>query len=326
MQIVYRAIAEDQPGPKWHSVYERHWHAYSRWFTYEGNRARPTYLACLRAIKTHMPELLVAFEKVATAAGGGDIEARFLSMWCPPFYIGGCSQAIVEGPPACLIRNYDFSPYLIEGTWLLSRFNGKRVLAMIDCLWGVLDGVNEDGLCVSLSFGGRTVVGQGFGIPILLRYVLEFAGTTAEAIAMLKRVPVHMAYTVAVIDRAGHHATLYLNPDRPAEIVSRLVSTNHQRAVEWARHAAATSSVERNQALEAVLRRSHSTKDILRAFLKPPTYQTAYGRGYGTLYTSFYRSDLASAELIWPSGRWLQSCTDFHEGVRSITYYDRNKE
>ncbi|NKL67608.1 hypothetical protein GFL96_38520, partial [Rhizobium leguminosarum bv. viciae] len=42
----------------------------------------------------------------------------FLSMWCPPFYVGGCSQAIVTGAEPSLIRNYDYSPRLLEGTWL----------------------------------------------------------------------------------------------------------------------------------------------------------------------------------------------------------------
>src|SRR5215472_14295100 len=129
MQITFRAVAEDIPASKWRAVFDHHWHAYSRWFLREGNRARPTYLASSRALKAHMPELVPAFEQVCEAAGGGDLEARFLSMWCPPVYVGGCSQVIVNRSPACIIRNYDFSPHLIEGTWLASRFSGRRVLA-----------------------------------------------------------------------------------------------------------------------------------------------------------------------------------------------------
>ena len=71
-----------------------------------------------------------------------------------------------------LIRNYDYSPKLLEGTWFASRLNGKRVLGVVDCLWGVLDGINDEGLAVSLSFGGRTTSGKGFGIPLVLRYIL----------------------------------------------------------------------------------------------------------------------------------------------------------
>ncbi|GLS22436.1 peptidase C45 [Labrys miyagiensis] len=322
MDLLFEAIDEDMPGAKWRRVFDRHWHAYSRWFIRDGIRSRPTYLASLRALRTHMPELLPAYEAIVAVAGDGDLEARFLSMWCPPVYVGGCSQAIIGGDKPALIRNYDYSPRLLEGTWMASRFNGKRVVAVVDCLWGVLDGVNEDGLCVSLSFGGRTAAGDGFGIPIVLRYVLEFATNTAEAVAILKRVPVHMSYSVALLDRAGHYATVYVNPDRPAEVLERRVSTNHQHGVEWARHAQTTRSVEREAALEKVVALKHDPDKVLGSFLRPPVYQTSYGRGYGTLYTAFYQPEDASVELIWPTARWRQSCADFTEDARTILFND----
>lgn len=321
MDLQFEAIDEDMPGPKWRRVFDRHWHAYSRWFVRDGVRSRPTYFMSLKALRTHMPELLPTYKAIVEAAGGGDLEARFLSMWCPPFYVGGCSQALLTGAEPALIRNYDYSPRLLEGTWLASRYN-KRVVAVVDCLWGVLDGVNEDGLAVSLSFGGRTAAGQGFGIPIVLRYVLEFASSTAEAIAMLQRIPVHMSYSIAVIDRAGHHATVYVNPDRPTEAVERRVSTNHQHGVEWARHAQTTKSLEREAALEKSLSGTVDAAAVLASFLRPPVYQTSYGRGYGTLYTALYRPRDASAELVWPGSTWRQSCETFVEETRIIRFND----
>src|SRR6185436_2580738 len=94
----------------------------------------------------------------------------------PTPYLTGCSQAVWtrRGEPPTLVRNYDYHPELCEGTLLLSAWHGTRVIAMSDCLWGVVDGINEHGLAVSLSFGGRQVVGDGFGIPLVLRYALEF--------------------------------------------------------------------------------------------------------------------------------------------------------
>ncbi len=186
----------------------------------------------------------------------------------------------------------------------------------------MLDGINEDGLAVSLSFGGRTAAGQGFGIPVVLRYVLEFARDTAEAVAMLGRIPVHMSYSVAIVDRQGRHATVYVNPDRPAEILERRVSTNHQHGVEWSRHAETTRSVEREAALDKALAGARSADAVLASFLRPPVYQTSYGRGYGTLYTALYRTADASVELVWPTARWKQSCTHFTEEVRTIRFND----
>ncbi len=320
MQIVFRSISEDVPSHKWRAAFDHHWHPYSRWFLRDGDRARPTYLASVRAVKMHMPELLPAYEQLVEIAGGGDVEARFLSMWCPPVYVGGCSQAVFIADEPWLVRNYDYSPHLLEGTWLATRLLGQRVVAMIDCLWGVLDGINEAGLAVSLSFGGRTVVGHGFGIPLVLRYVLELATSIREAIAILKRVPVHMAYTIALVDRRRRYATVYVGPDRRAEVVRRFVSTNHQRRVEWPRHALATLSVERASTLEQAVCRASSIDEVVRAFLRPPVYQTAYGRGYGTLYTAVYRPSVAGAELIWPSARWSQDCRSFADGTRIVGF------
>jgi predicted choloylglycine hydrolase len=53
---------------------------------------------------------------------------------------------------------------------------------MLDYLWGLLDGVNDSGLAVSLTFGERPQVGQGLGVPMVIRYVLEVCGTAAEAV------------------------------------------------------------------------------------------------------------------------------------------------
>lgn len=252
IDLQFEAINEDVPGSKWRRVFNRHWPAYSRWFMRDGIRSRPTYSTSLKALRRYMPKLLPSYEAIVETAGGGDLEGRFLSMWCPPFYVGACSQAILTGAEPSLIRNYDYSPRLLQGTWLASRFNGKRVVAVVDCLWGVLDGINEDGLAVSLAFGGRTAAGEGFGVPIVLRYVLEFASTTAEAVTMLRNIPVHMSYSIALIDRKGNHATVYVNPDRPAEVMERRVSTNHQPGLEWAWYAETTNSVEREAAVEKI--------------------------------------------------------------------------
>ncbi len=65
---------------------------------------------------------------------------------------------------------------------------------MSDGLWGLLDGMNAAGLVLSLTFGGRQVVGEGFGVPLILRYVLEFCRTTEEATEVLARIPCHMTY------------------------------------------------------------------------------------------------------------------------------------
>lgn len=329
MEIGFEAIREDLPGARWRQVFDRHWPAYRTWYLQDGARARPTFLACRRALRTHMPELVPTWERLVELAGGGDVEARFLSLWCPPPFIAGCAQ-VVWVPPAgstaddgpVLLRNYDYSPALLEGTWLQSRWCGRSVIAMIDCLWGVLDGMNEAGLAVSLSFGGRTAVGDGFGVPLVLRYVLETCTTVAEAVAALRRIPLHMTYNVALLDRAGDWCHAYLAPDRPPQFVRVAAVTNHQDRVEWPAHARATLTEERQAVLMQALRQVDSGEALLRQMLRPPVFQTSFARGYGTLYTAVYRPVAGTAELVWQDFRWPQSHADFREGACVASYGD----
>ncbi len=325
MDITFNAIDEEKPSTKWRLNFDRNWHGYSRWFLAEGIRKRSTYLASKRALRQHMPELVPIYEELCEAAGGGDLEARFLSMWSPPAYIGGCSQAIIGGPQPVMIRNYDYGPKLLEGTCLRSRYCGKRVVAMIDSLWGVLDGINEDGLAVSLSFGGSPTVQEGFGIPIVLRYVLEFASDTKSAIAILQRVPIHMAYSIALLDRSGHNAMVFVSPGRNVEVVNHRVATNHQHKPEWKRHAETTKSVERELVLQKSIAENKSVEAMEQVFLAPPVYQTSFEAGYGTLYTAKYIPQTSAVELVWPTQRWHQSCSNFQEGSRKLTFSGEEK-
>ena len=151
MELLFRAIAEDEPGEKWQDLFTEQWPAYRQWFLSEGIEERPTYLEGLKKLKRYMPELLPTYERLCELSDGLDLEARFLNLYRPPAYITGCSQVVWTGDEPVLIRNYDYSPALCEGVILLSRWHGRAVLSMVDCLWGALDGVNDAGLAVSLT-------------------------------------------------------------------------------------------------------------------------------------------------------------------------------
>jgi hypothetical protein len=102
------------------------------------------------------------------------------------------------------------------------------VIGTSDCLWGLLDGMNSDGLAVSLTFGGAKVYGPGFGIPLVIRYLLEVAGTVSEALTALRRIPVSMSYNVTLTDRDGCVRTAYLAPGQPMEVRAFPLATNHR--------------------------------------------------------------------------------------------------
>ena len=319
MDFTFQAVAEDKPGPKWQALFARFWPAYERWFLKEGEQARPRYLTSLRQLRTHMPELVPTYERLVELAGDTDLVARFLSSFCPPSYLIACSQAVWSNGEPLLVRNYDYNPQLCEGVILNTAWNGRRVIAMSDGAWGVLDGLNADGLAVSLSFGGRRVVGAGFGVPLVLRYVLEFAASTEEAIAILERIPVHMSYNVTVLDRSGNFATAYLRPDEPALVRAVPYAANHQEEIEWHQHARATGTLQREYFLFRQLTGAARSPDALVAsFLAPPLYSAAFDKGYGTIYTAIYRPARLEAEYRWPSARWTLGFDAFLEESRTI--------
>ena len=324
-RLTFEAMSEAAPGGKWRDRFDRLWPAYSRWFLSEGIEARQTYLAGLRALRAHMPELVPTYETLVELAGGKDLQARYLSFYCPPPYLSGCSQAVWPGDDPMLIRNYDYSPALSDGLILETRWNGRWVLGMTDGLFGLVDGMNESGLALSLTFGGRTIVGDGFGVPLILRYVLEFCSDAREAAEALKQVPCHMSYNVTVVDRDGQHFTAYLSPDGGTVITDARVATNHQERVEWHRHAKATATVERERfLLQRLTLHDEPAERFIAAFEKPPLYSTAYDRGFGTLYTAIYWPRRGQAEFRWPGRSWPQQVGALVEGVRHIVYPTAN--
>jgi predicted choloylglycine hydrolase len=314
MQLLFRSIHEEFVGPKWVAEYYRNWPAYRSWFLRDGIAQRPSYLDCRRAIAQHAPRLEDHWHSLVRLADGDDATARLLSLYGPPPLFSGCSQAVWNRDRPLLIRNYDYHPGACQGMVLLSAWHGTKVIASIDCLWGVLDGFNEHGLCVALAFGGSRRVGQGFGIQLHLRYVLEFCQTTEQATQIIASIPSSMAYNVSVVDAGGNHAVVLVGPGRRSRIVSTAVATNHQESVSWPQHDALTGSSTRHRFLRQLLADPSETTATFRArFLAPPLYNTAYERGFGTLYSAVYDAQAGSAEYFWRDGSWRLTFDDFKE-------------
>ncbi len=317
-ELTFHAFWEDEPGPKWRAFFEHHWPHYRTWFLREGERARASYAESAKMLREHMPELVPVYERLCELAGGGDLEARLLSMWSPPSYLHGCSQAVWTRGEPMLVRNYDYAPDRIEGAVLGTGWEGRRVIGVSDFLWGLLDGINDAGLAVSLAFGGRRVVGAGFGVPLVLRYLLQVCETVAEARSVLERLPYHHAHTLTLVDPTGAYLTAYVSPDRDVVLRDVPVATNHQEDVEWEEHAFATRSLERERLLATALESSSDPQRFAGAFLEAPLHTADYAHGLGTLYTAIYRPRQGSVELRWPDACWEHSFAHFREGSRTV--------
>ncbi len=313
MLVSFSCVQENTPGEKWKALFHHTWPLYKNWFVSEGYMARKGYLTSYTELKKYMPELIPLYDQILDLVGGGDLEGRFLSMYCPPAYMSGCSQVAWTKESNSLIRNYDYSFKMFEGTMLYTNWL-QPVIGVSDCNWGLLDGMNASGLAASLTFGGRKLVGEGFGIPIIIRYILEVAKTTKEGIAILNRIPVHMAYNVTLIDATGVYSTVYLSPDRKPVIVNSPVATNHQVEVEWGDYAALTGTIERKRFLDEMITSPFETEtSMLRRFLHPPLYNTNFEKSFGTLYTIIYRVNDLTIDVLWPDNYISQSFAFFRE-------------
>lgn len=267
-----------------------------------------------------MPEILGLYDELCELVGGGDVESRFLSFYCPPRYLAGCSQAIWPGDEPLLVRNYDYDKNAFDAVLLKTNWNGRGVIGTSDGLFGLVDGMNDQGLTASLTFGGRQAVGVGFGVPLILRYVLQTCRTAEEAGQALKRIPSHMSYNVTVLDAERNYLTAFLAPDRPTLLTHSAVATNHQERVEWSSHARFTATVERERYLLQRLTLHPETQEkFIATFLKPPLYSTAFSAGFGTLYTAAYRPKAGMVDIHWPGRIWSKGFGDFkEESVRVV--------
>lgn len=202
-QLTFRSLTENAPGTAWQRVVAHGWPGWREWFTERGG-GDLSLAEARRALRRHMPEFETLWDELAEVADAGDTLRRFLGFWCPPRYLVNCSQAVLideDGP--LLSRNYDLDPALNEATLLTTNWRGTRVIGMVEGMAGLADGMNEHGLAASLTFGGRVEVGKGFGIPLIMRYVLQMCRDVADAIEALRAVPSHMSYNITLADASG---------------------------------------------------------------------------------------------------------------------------
>jgi len=326
-QLEFEALEELLPGDEWRERFEAMWPTYRAWYLQEGRSKRPDLATCRRALRRHMPELVPIHERLVELAGGDALAARLLSLYRPPGFVVGCSQgAWTRAGGPVLVRNYDYPVARLEGIVYLTKWGGRRVIGMSDCLWGLLDGINDAGLAISLTFGGRRDVGDGFAIPLVVRYVLDTCDTVAEARSALGRIPVHAPQNLTLLDRSGEYLTAYVGPGRPAEFHALAATTNHQGKVEWPEYAQAIRTVERERCVVALLDDADMTRErFVESFLESPLHNTAYAQGFGTIYTAAYFPAEGRVEYRWPGVVWEQSFNRFERSSHTQSFSEQRR-
>jgi hypothetical protein len=93
LPLTFYSVAEPEPGPGWQGLFSSAW---------------PTW------------------RRLVELAGGDPLAAQMLTLYNPPPYITGCSQAVHLGADRALVRNYDYAPELFERVVLAARSPGGR--------------------------------------------------------------------------------------------------------------------------------------------------------------------------------------------------------
>jgi predicted choloylglycine hydrolase len=219
------------------------------------------------------------------------------------------------------VRNYDYPAELIDGVILRSKFRDREVIGMTDAMWGLCDGMNDRGLAVSLTFGGRTSIGEGFGVQLVVRYLLEVCDTVADVREVLARMPVAHTHNLTIADAEGDVITAYLNPDRPVSFRRLPIAVNHQWSVESWDPVLAESTLQREWWLLRLLDDPDVDHErFLDAFLVPPLYSLAHDVGRGTVWTGVYDPQERDITYAWPNLRLPLRFDAFEEGLHPVFY------
>jgi predicted choloylglycine hydrolase len=284
-------------GPRWQTM--------TGWLTEEART--PAGAARGRALfERHMPELVPVLDRLAGQVEGPYADALLTMTGLRPFF-AGCSQV---GGPNSLLRNYDFDPDDCEGTVVASHFL-RRVIGTQDTGWGLLDGMNDAGLAVSLTFGGRFEHGPGFGVILVLRYLLETCAGVDEAVDRLRSIPVSLPQNITLVD-ADRAATVYVGPDIPLTAAPDACATNHQ-------HLPVPDGQERFTRTQQRLAAVRGVGVDVAAMLRPPLYQSGYEDGMGTVYTAHYRPVDGCVTYHWPDESWEVTFDGFAPAERTVT-------
>jgi len=307
---------EDRPGAAWAARFDAGRDAALQWYCGQGLAPPPTAAECRAALARHMPELLEPYDRACTLVGDDEIAHCILSHYRPPPVRHGCSQAVWLGPDGpALVRNYDFPPQIATGRFELTCWSGRRVIATAQRPWGgCYDGMNEDGLAASMTYGGSDAQGLGFSILLLMRYVLETCTTVADGIEALRGIPVALSQNVTLLDRTGAYATLFIGPGRDCAVSRDPVCTNHQDLPAGPLTKRLTNSVHRRETLLAALDEPGLTlPDLTARLLQPPLYSRRANSA--TVYSAIYRPAAGSVDYLWPGETRPQSFDRFEPGA-----------
>lgn len=241
------------------------------------------------------------------AQGLGEDYRRLLTFLCNFGNETGCSQFFLNG---YLARNYDDSPNAVENEFLLIRPTGS--LISFGASTGYierLDGINEKGLSVSLTFGaGYLPIGHGIGSAMFSRIVLDIASTVEEALEIFNKAPYVTPNNVMVADTSGQ-----------AVVIEQSAGKHRIRRVENGPLVCANSYLDpqmrdqqkiknattswREQRMKRInLGNQEEMMDLLTADFPKGLFEPYFTDGLGTLWSVIYHPETRGIYLATGGG------------------------
>jgi len=149
--------------------------------------------------------------------------------------------------------------------------------------------MNEHGLTIGLHLVRMNPRAPGLSCVLIVRAVLDQCATTADAVAMLRRMPHAMRYNYSLLDARGVAAVVEAHPGTVAVRTGDwLACTNHfQSPLLRPLNRRAAHSQQRLPPLEAWAARRLGAEAIFSALNRStsPAFHHGYTRGAGTLHT-----------------------------------------
>lgn len=134
-----------------------------------------------------------------------------------PTEIRGCTAfAYTKGERVIYGRNNDLPPYLKEGSKseIYAPEGGNRFQITTSSFINGEEGLNEHGLAAAMTFvmtdPGK--IRAGFNSCFIVRYLLEKAENTEQAIALLWKLPIASNCNILLADRSGRLAVVECTP------------------------------------------------------------------------------------------------------------------
>lgn len=180
-----------------------------------------------KILKTFFPEVCEEIRGVSDTIGADYLRfsSWLLCMGCCmynlenniPVEVRGCTAfAYSRGGRVLYGRNNDLPPYLRDGSKseIYTPENGNRFNITTSSFINGEEGLNEQGLAVAMTFvmTRPEKIQAGFNSCFIVRYLLEKANNTEQAISLLMNLPIASNCNILLADKSGNMAVVECTP------------------------------------------------------------------------------------------------------------------